>query len=232
MISGGISSKVTAKGTDLALKVGKKLAPTSQVTQKVIGRGLTGLVSGGLSGGASDAVNQVVDIATGESDNFSFGELTAQTVTGAGFGGLFGAIGGYREGKTVEKNISDNRSLSSDDPNKMNRKNTVGATPSKDSEVGKKVIERQLKEGTARYNNGVLEYLDPSDNVWRTVGSDTHMGHIHGAAEWWSDGGYKFGAGSSEAKAFMSNPSNYRLEYGPNNISKGQVDKKVYGYFK
>ena len=110
MISGGISSKVTAKGTDLALKVGKKLAPTSQVTQKVIGRGLTGLVSGGLSGGASDAVNQVVDIATGESDNFSFGELTAQTVTGAGFGGLFGAIGGYREGKTVEKNISDNRS--------------------------------------------------------------------------------------------------------------------------
>lgn len=232
-ISGGISSKVTAKGTDLALKIGKKLAPTSQVAQKAIGRGLTGFVSGGLSGGASNTINQVIDIATGESDSFSFKELAVQTATGASMGGFFGTIGGYKEGKAIEKNIADNRAMQANDPNKMNRKNAVGATPSKDSDVGQQVIERQLKNGTARYNDdGVLEYLDPSDNVWRVVGSDTHMGHIHGAAEWWSDGGYKFGAGSNEAKMFMNNPNNYRLEYGPNNISKGQVDKKIYGYFK
>ena len=237
MITGGINRAVTANGSDVALKIAKSISPQSQVTQKVIGRGITGFVSGTLSGASSNAVDQGVRIVTGESDSFDWKEFGTQTLSGGIIGGASGAVGGYFEGKKIDQKIAENRALS-DNTEKATRTNSVGKTPSKDSSVGQDVFERQLKEGTAKIENGVKMYLDPTDvekgitDNWRVVDSTTHMGHIHGAAEWWTDGGYKFGANSPEAKAFMNNASNYRLEYGPNNISKGQLDKKVYGYFK
>ncbi len=240
MISGRINQSVTAKGSDLALKVAKKISPSSQVGQKVIGRGLTGLVSGAFSSGSSNIVNQSVDIITGEADKFDWKEFGTETLTGAGVGGGLGALGGYIEGKTIKKKIADNRAIPRGSDNKANRGNTVGGTPSKDSRVGREVFDRQVKEGTARINKdtGIKEFLDPTDikkgitDNWLPVDETTQMGHIHGAAEWWADGGYKFGAKSPEAKAFMKNPSNYRLEYGPSNASNGRIDKKIYGYFK
>lgn len=232
LISGGINRGVTAKGTDPALKLAKRFFPKSQVSQKVFGRALTGMVSGTFTGMASNIVTQSVDIISGQSDEFNFGELGTQTLTSGFTGGVFGGISGYIEGKYIDRKITENRA-NQDKTTKANRQKTVGGTPSKDSKIGNAVWEHQLEEGTARINKetGVREYLDPSSQKWYTFDSTTQMGHVKGAAEWWTDGGYRFGTKSSEAKAFMNDASNYRFEFGSNNISKGQVDKKVYGYF-
>lgn len=101
------------------------------------------------------------------------------------------------------------------------RSQSVGATPSKKSSVGKEVIERMRREGTVKGPEDAPVFLG-DDGVWRPVHTkDTHMGHIEDAVTHWNAEGYMTGARSPEVRGFMKRSSNYRLEHGPLNSRNG-----------
>ncbi len=106
---------------------------------------------------------------------------------------------------------------------KPTRKSTMGATPSKTSKTGKAVIARMRKEHPEMFKkSGKNLEIRTEDGVWRKVYSpDIHMGHNMSAVEFQNKIGKYAGDNSPRTRAFMNDPNNYTLEYGPLNQSKG-----------
>jgi hypothetical protein len=100
-----------------------------------------------------------------------------------------------------------------DDPREL----YLGATPPKDSDVGRRVKQRMRAEGRYRVlPNGTEEVLYARDGRWWNV-RDCDMGHVIDAVTWWNSNGRLTGARSSAVQQFMRDPDNYAFEpSGPN----------------
>ena len=98
----------------------------------------------------------------------------------------------------------------------------LGRTPGKGSRTGKDVIERMREKGKIREVEGKTEFQAPDDK-WYDL-KDADMAHSpKDAVTWWNETGYQYGARSPEARAFMTNPDNYVLDYFGNNRSAGSI---------
>lgn len=102
----------------------------------------------------------------------------------------------------------------------------MGPTPSKDSPVGREVIERMKQRGEIRENSqGDLE-VQGNDGNWYNI-DQADMSHIDPAVEWWNREGYAYGAKSPEVREWMNNPDNYILEpRGPNRSRGGKTRER------
>jgi hypothetical protein len=102
------------------------------------------------------------------------------------------------------------------------RKLFLGKTPGKNSETGRKVIERMKQEGKIRTNpeTGNTEFK-ALDEKWYDI-KDADMAHYpKDAVSWWNETGRNYGARSPEGIDWMQNSDNYVLDHFSNNRSAG-----------
>ncbi len=103
----------------------------------------------------------------------------------------------------------------------------MGDTPGKRSAPGKKVIERMRNEKPPRVigvepNEKVFVAGPDGKKRWYPI-DETDMGHINpnDAVKWWNETGRKYGAKHPKVRKWMRDPSNYELEHGVVNRSRG-----------
>ena len=118
----------------------------------------------------------------------------------------------------------------------------MGPTPSKSSDVGQRVIDRQLahqsddddtmvipnlnKDGkgravlvSAHAPNEVISLSDPKE------ATHADMGHLYPAVTFWNEIGRYTGARSVCVRAFMNDSNNYRIQYGRRNCATAPHEK-------
>lgn len=111
----------------------------------------------------------------------------------------------------------------------------MGPTPSKASRVGKRVVARMLENGSDDDDTILMEDLSAPGEVLFMTEHDQeriylmgdpdddrllHMGHIYDAVTFWNEVGRFTGAKSKCVRAFMNDPNNYRIQFGPRNCQR------------
>ena len=109
-----------------------------------------------------------------------------------------------------------------------NRSKYMGATPQKNSPVGREVIERMRGENKVRYYGKNTEFMG-SDGIWRNI-KDADMSHKHNktAVIRWNEKYYVFGERSPQVRRFMNKSKHYYLEYKRINRREGGLLKARY----
>ena len=86
-------------------------------------------------------------------------------------------------------------------------------------------------KGNLRDNplTGEEEFRADNGNWYPVNSRDAHMGHHPvDVVDYWNNDGRQTGARLEAVRQWMNDPNNYRLEYGPENATRGGMTKSRY----